>query len=123
MLVTYPFPLLWIVVEIHQLCLDCDSRAIDFDSTKCYHTSMAKVEVTAVAMADFSELPKGMRDRVLAVAQRLANWPEVSGAKALRGEMAGAFRIRTGVYRIVFRPRADRVVIEAIGHRKDVYED
>ena len=46
-----------------------------------------------------------------------------TGAKPLRGEMAGAFRVRTGVYRIVFRPHGDRVVIEAIGHRKDFYED
>ncbi len=108
--------------SIHRF-VNGDRHAVDCDSTKCYHASTAKVEMTAAAMADFGELPKGIRDRVLAVTLRLANWPEVSGAKPLRGEVAGAFRVRTGVYRIVFRPHGDRVVIEAIGHRKDVYED
>jgi len=46
----------------------------------------------------------------------------VSGAKALRGNLAGNFRIRTGDYRVVFRVRGETVIVWKIGYRGDIYD-
>ena len=46
---------------------------------------MAAVVITAAAQAEFDAIPLPIRARVLGVIARLANWPNVSGAKPLRG--------------------------------------
>jgi hypothetical protein len=49
----------------------------------------------------------GMLPRVLKALDRLDLWPNVSGAKPLRGELAGHYRLRVGDWRIVFRVREE----------------
>lgn len=84
---------------------------------------MVKVAVIPEAQEQFVLLPSSIKVRVRNVFMRLAEWPAVSGAKPLRHEFVGHYRIRTGDYRIVFRVVADEVLIVRIDHRKDVYED
>ena len=86
---------------------------------------MARVFITAEALPQIEALPKSVRARVLAIVERLERWPEVSGAKPLRGALAGHFRIRTGDYRVQFHPdAAGRVlVVEKVGHRDGFYDD
>jgi len=81
------------------------------------------VELTPNALAEFRALPGTMQKRVLKVLRRLRGWPAVSGALALSGNLAGWYRIRSGDYRIRFRVEQDRITVDKIGHRKDVYED
>lgn len=64
-----------------------------------------------------------MRVRVLKVIHRLHGWPAVSGAKPLRGRFAGHYRIRTGDYRVQFRPHGDELVVTKVGHRDGFYDD
>ena len=77
--------------------------------------------------------------------ERLKNWPNVSGVKALSGNLAGKYRIRTGDYRVQFRvenvqpveaPKSGTgsqskqdetakklaIVIEKVGHRDGFYD-
>ena len=75
------------------------------------------------AARQLGELPLTMRLRVLRVFERLADWPQTSGARQLRGDLAGAYRIRTGDYRVQFRVRGDKVVVERIGHRDGFYDE
>ena len=81
------------------------------------------VELTPDALDDFRGLPGVIQKRMQKVLQRLQNWPAVSGAKALSGNLAGWYRIRTGDYRIRFRVETDRITVDKIGHRKDIYEN
>ena len=81
-----------------------------------------RVELTAEAKKNFRQLPVSIRARVLKVFERLQEWPAVSGAKPLRGDMAGHYRIRTGDWRIVFEVK-DNVIVVRFAHRRDVYED
>ncbi len=64
-----------------------------------------------------------MQARVLEVFRRLEAWPNISGAKQLRGEWAGCSRIRTGDWRVIFRVVRPDVLVVRIRHRRDVYED
>jgi mRNA-degrading endonuclease RelE of RelBE toxin-antitoxin system len=50
-------------------------------------------------------------------------WPAVSGAKPLRGDLAGHYRVRTGDYRVQFYLDGDTVVIEKVAHRDGFYEE
>lgn len=54
---------------------------------------------------------------------RLEGWPDASGAKPLRGKLAGRYRMRTGDYRLQFRIEKGEVVVEKIGHRDRFYEE
>lgn len=94
---------------------------------------MAVVLITPDAQAEFNALPKAVRIRVAGVFRRLEQWPSTSGAKPLRGNLAGRFRIRSGDYRVQFyvergdanrRPPApDIVYVEKVGHRDGFYDD
>ncbi len=64
---------------------------------------MARVTLEPQADRDFDRLPVRIKARVGAVFERLEKWPTVSGAKPLRCDLAGRFRVRTGDYRVRFR--------------------
>ena len=68
-------------------------------------------------------LPRDIQYRMHGIFDRLEKWPQVSGAKPLRHDLAGHYRIRTGDFRVLFRVVGDDVWIVRIDHRKDVYED
>lgn len=83
---------------------------------------MAMVKMTPDAVDQFAGLPKVIRERVRKIAARLESWPAVSGAKALSGELAGWFRMRTGDYRVRFRVSGETILIDKIGHRSEFYD-
>ena len=80
-----------------------------------------RVVMTLEAAKQAAALPRVIKGRVMAIVEKLRSWPAVSGAKPLRGELVGHYRIRTGDYRIVFTVK-DNVVIIKVAHRRDVYE-
>ncbi len=84
---------------------------------------MANVILTVPAQSEFDALPLVVKERMRKLFRRLANWPAVSGAKPLVGKLAGSFRLRTGDYRLRFHVRGESVIVDKIGHRKDVYDD
>jgi mRNA interferase RelE/StbE len=84
---------------------------------------MADVRLTAEAQEQFKALPRTIQTRVTKLLERLEKWPAVSGAKPLRGDLAGYFRLRTGNYRLQFHVEGETVFVEKIGHRDGFYED
>jgi mRNA interferase RelE/StbE len=82
---------------------------------------MAKVTVTPEAAAEFGALPRPIQTRIVHLVDRLRHWPDVSGAKPLRGPLSGRYRLRTGDYRVQFRVEGEEVRIEKIGHRDRFY--
>lgn len=82
---------------------------------------MATVVIEAAAQVEFDALPLSIRVRLENLFVRLRNWPAVSGAKPLRGKLAGRFRLRTGDYRIQFHVVGNVVAVEKIGHRDGFY--
>jgi mRNA interferase RelE/StbE len=83
---------------------------------------MAIVELTGQALEQFARLPRGIQERVRKILHRLKDWPNVSGVKALLGDLAGWYRLRTGDYRIRFYVQGEIIVVDQIGHRRDFYE-
>jgi mRNA-degrading endonuclease RelE of RelBE toxin-antitoxin system len=95
---------------------------VDGGREACHNYAMLVI-YEPQASQDFIALPRPIQERVRRIAERLQNWPNVSGVKALRGNLAGRFRIRTGDYRVQFRVAENRVLIERVGHRDGFYED
>jgi mRNA-degrading endonuclease RelE of RelBE toxin-antitoxin system/DNA-binding XRE family transcriptional regulator len=67
---------------------------------------VADVRLTSEAQEQFRALPRTIQARVTMLLERLEKWPAVSGAKPLRGAIAGVYRLRTGDYRLQFHARA-----------------
>lgn len=74
------------------------------------------------AAAAMDALPVEIHERVRKILERLAHWPEVSGAKRLSGKLSGRWRMRTGDYRVQFFVESQRIVVERIGHRDRFYD-
>jgi mRNA interferase RelE/StbE len=84
---------------------------------------MATVELTPEADKQAERLPSVILERVRKLIGRLERWPVVSGVKALSGDLAGWYRLRTGDYRVRFRVQGERIIVAKIGHRREFYED
>jgi mRNA-degrading endonuclease RelE of RelBE toxin-antitoxin system len=84
---------------------------------------MATVAFETAAAAELEQLSNPIHNRILRIIERLKDWPNVSEAKPLRGDLTGRFRLRTGDYRIQFRVVIDKVIVEKIGHRDRFYDD
>ena len=77
---------------------------------------------TAEAKKQFDKLPWLIQGRIRRLVVRLKRWPNVSGAKPLRGSLAGHYRLRTGDYRLQFVVVGQDIWIERIGHRDGFYD-
>ena len=99
-------------------------RAIDLEVNVSNNSTIAEVRITDAALKEHRALPLVIQQRVVTVFTRLQDWPTVSGAKPLRGQMQGNFRIRTGDYRVIFRISPDQQIVTVwkIGYRRDVYD-
>ena len=84
---------------------------------------MASVKVTPEALEELAEVPRLIRERIGKLFERLEDWPAVSGARALSGDLAGFYRLRTGDYRLRFRVEGEVIIVDKIGHRSKFYED
>lgn len=84
---------------------------------------MAVVTVTPEAAEQLESLPRSIQVRIVHLLNRLRNWPDISGAKPLRGDLSRKYRLRTGDYRLQFHVRGDEVQVEKIGHRDRFYEE
>ena len=83
---------------------------------------MFDVKISDLALEEFDDLPASIQERIHAVVERLKYWPNLTGAKPLVENWRGHFRIRTGDYRIIFRPLGKTIFVERIANRRDIYE-
>ncbi|HTV47732.1 MAG TPA: type II toxin-antitoxin system RelE/ParE family toxin [Phycisphaerae bacterium] len=84
---------------------------------------MVEVKINDRALRDIAGLPLIIQGRIEDIVERLAEWPNVGGKKALRGDWKGYYRVRTGDYRVIFRVEGKTLFIVKVDHRKNVYED
>lgn len=79
----------------------------------------------SVVKKDIPRLPKNVRDSIKkAIKERLQVDP-INFGKPLRYNLKGFKRLRIGAYRIIYEVDKDNksIQINAIRHRKDIYDD
>lgn len=89
----------------------------------CHSNVMPSVTLLYDAAMQLGELPKPIKARMVELLVRLADWPDVSGARPLTGNLAGRYRLRTGDYRLQLRVEAGGVFVEQVGHRDGFYDE
>ena len=97
------------------------SGSRDMSENKPYSVEYLEV----VAKKDIPNLPSSARKLIKkAIEERLMQDP-ISFGKPLRYSLKGHRRIRVASYRIVYRVEYEnrKILIVAIKHRKEVYED
>jgi mRNA interferase RelE/StbE len=82
-----------------------------------------RVEVAAAAVRQLRKLDRAAQRRVQAAIELLAAEPRPNGARKLVGG-DGAWRVRTGDYRIVYEIHDNvlLVLVIAVGHRREIYD-
>lgn len=83
-----------------------------------------KVEIKNSAQKDIRKLPsKESRSRVIGIIEGLYTNPIPEDSKKIKGSK-NIYRIRQGVYRVVYQLYQDKliVVVIRVRHRKDVYK-
>ena len=82
---------------------------------------MASVRWSSGALANLETLDPLIRERVLSK----VSWLEDNFADIvpdpLHRELKGLYKLRVGDYRAVYSVQRDTIIIEEVGHRRDVY--
>lgn len=82
-----------------------------------------RIEIAPRALRQLRKLDAPARRRIQAVIELLAVEPRPNAAAKLVGG-DGAWRVRTGDYRVVYEIHDDvlLVLVVAIGHRREIYD-
>ena len=82
---------------------------------------MASVEWSAHALENLEELDAVIRERILTKVSWLEeNFADIVPEK-LHRDLKGLYKVRIGDYRAIYSIHHDRIIVEAVGHRRDVY--
>jgi mRNA interferase RelE/StbE len=79
-----------------------------------------RIEFAATALEDLRSLPRREADQILRKIRRLESGLH-GNIKRLQNTDVG-FRLRMGDYRVLFDVIGDKILIQKVGNRKDVYE-
>ena len=79
-----------------------------------------RIEFADSALEDLRSIPKREADQILRKIRRLEDGL-VGNIKRLQSADVG-FRLRMGDYRVLFDVIGDRILVQKVGNRKDVYE-
>jgi mRNA interferase RelE/StbE len=81
-----------------------------------------KILIKPSAIKELNKIPKKYLPKITDIIQALSIVPRPPGCEKLSAQ--NAYRIRQGVYRIVYTIEDDNliIVIIKVGHRRDVYK-
>jgi len=84
-------------------------------------TGSYEILIRRSAEKEIRDLPRDVRGRVVGRIRALASIPRPAGCEKLTGR--DAYRVRVGLYRIIYTIEDRRLVIEVVrvAHRREVY--
>jgi mRNA interferase RelE/StbE len=82
------------------------------------------LEFTLAALNDLERLEHKISQQIVAKLERHAENVQNVQHEALKGRWAGLFSLHSGHYRAIYRMDHNErlIVVEAIGHRREVYK-
>jgi len=82
---------------------------------------LATIEWTEAALSDLEKLDRQVAKRIL----RKLEWCSKNFARLipepLSGALKGVYKLRVGDWRVIYTLEGNTVVIQAIGHRREIY--
>ena len=82
---------------------------------------MAKIEWNEAAIKDLANLDKPVAQRILKKINWLSENIERVTPEPLTGQLKGTYKLRIGDWRVVYTIEGQTLVIQFIGHRRDIY--
>ena len=84
---------------------------------------MYRVHILDSAARDLARLDKPFGQRVVERIRWLAANFDATRIEALRGNLAGLYKLRVGDYRVIYEVLREEqiLLIHAIGHRREIY--
>lgn len=82
---------------------------------------MANIEWNEDAIKDLAKLDKPVAQRILKKIDWLSDNFEKVTPEPLIGQFKGTFKLRIGDWRVVYTIEGQTLVIQFIGHRRDIY--
>ena len=84
---------------------------------------MYRVRILDSAARDLAVLDKPTARRVVERIRWLAGNFDTTGIEALKGNLAGLYKLRVGDYRIIYEVLREEqtLLIHEIGHRREIY--
>ena len=83
---------------------------------------MLKVEWTKDAFEDLRNLDKPIAKRILNKITWFTQHFDNITPEPLSGELVGTYKLRIGDWRVIYTIELDIIVIQAVGHRKEIYK-
>lgn len=83
---------------------------------------MVKIEWTEGAIKDLEKLDKIIARRVLKKITWLSKNFEQVVPEPLSGELKETYKLRVGEWRVVYTAEGKAVIIQFIGHRREIYK-
>jgi mRNA interferase RelE/StbE len=82
-----------------------------------------EILLSKTARKHLDTLPEFIHNKIIEEISELTKVPRPSGCKKLKG-YKNAWRIRVGDYRVIYgiEDKILRILVIAIGHRKDIYK-
>jgi mRNA interferase RelE/StbE len=82
---------------------------------------LAKIEWNEDAIKDLAKLDKPVAERILKKINWLSDNFEKVTPEPLIGQFKGTFKLRIGDWRVLYTIEGQILVIQFIGHRRDIY--
>lgn len=94
-----------------------------FQNLKRYMATIYKIVFRKSAEKQLLKLPKPVGLKIIGLIKQLPENPIPGNAKKMLG-FKNIYRIRAGVYRVVYSVENDKLIIEIIkiGHRQNIYK-
>jgi len=83
---------------------------------------MADVEWTKAAANDLEKLDKNIATRIVKKITWLGKNFDTITPETLEGKFKGTYKYRVGDYRIIYTIERRTIVIQFIGHRREIYK-
>lgn len=83
---------------------------------------MLKAEWTKDAFEDLRNLDKPIAKRILNKITWFTQHFDNITPEPLSGELVGTYKLRIGDWRVIYTIELDIIVIQAVGHRKEIYK-
>lgn len=83
---------------------------------------MAKIEWSDIAIADLAKIDKLIAQRIVRKVTWFGNNFENITPDPLSKDMKGLFKFRVGDWRVVYTLEDDRITIQFVGHRSEIYK-
>jgi len=80
-----------------------------------------KVEWAEGALEDLEKLDKTIANRILSKITWFSIHFDSIIPEELSGDLAGMFKLRVGDWRVLYTIEDDSMIVQAIGHRREIY--